>query len=95
MANTNCTDELVGLISRHIAGLRVFQKSLGTPIQPRSYWLDFDYPDGPPREYVRSGYDSSGSSTVRNMTNVPAAWKSRTTISRGLPDRFPQPSISG
>ena len=49
-------DELAGLIGRHIGGMKNFEKQLGKPIQPRKYWLDIDFPDGPPPEYERSGY---------------------------------------
>ena len=36
--------------------MKNFEKQLGKPIQPRKYWLDIDFPDGPPPEYERSGY---------------------------------------
>jgi hypothetical protein len=35
-----------------------FQDTMGTPIEPQMYWLDIDFPDGPPPEYERSGYDN-------------------------------------
>lgn len=31
---------------------------MGTPMEPQMYWLDIDFPDGPPPEYERSGYDN-------------------------------------
>lgn len=51
-----CPDELAGLIGRHIAGMKNFEKQLGKPIQPRKFWLDIDFPDGPPPEWERAGY---------------------------------------
>lgn len=33
------------------------QKHLGAPILAHKYWLDVDFPDGPPPEYERRGYD--------------------------------------
>lgn len=44
------------MIGRHIASMKNFEKQLGKPIQPRKYWLDIDFPDGPPPAYERSGY---------------------------------------
>ncbi len=59
LTTKNPIDELVGLIGRHIASMKNFEKQLGKPIQPRKYWLDIDFPDGPPPEYERSGYVGS------------------------------------
>lgn len=41
---------------------RRLRKALGQPVLARRAWLEIDYPDGPPKEYVRSGYDSPGDS---------------------------------
>ena len=49
-------DELAGLVGGHLAGMHGFQKFLGAPISPGKYWLDIDFPDGPPPEYERGGY---------------------------------------
>ncbi len=52
----NCPlEELAGIIGKHLSGVTQFQKFLGQPIIPGKYWLDIDYPDGPPPEYERSG----------------------------------------
>lgn len=48
-------DELVGLVGYYVANLRNVQKFLGMPIITRKYWLDIDFPDGPPPEYERRG----------------------------------------
>ena len=48
-------DELAGLVGKHLAGMKGFQMVLGTPIQTRKFWLDVDFPDGPPPEYERGG----------------------------------------
>ena len=48
-------DDLAGLVGHHTASLTAFQKSLGTPIMAKKYWLDIDFPDGPPPEYERAG----------------------------------------
>lgn len=50
------TDDLAGMIGQHLGNMKSFQKHLGQSIQPRKYWLDVDFPDGPPPEYERSGY---------------------------------------
>ena len=52
---TAFVDDLAGLIGRHLSGMKNFQKQLGQPIQTRKFWLDIDFPDGPPPEYERSG----------------------------------------
>ena len=49
-------DELAGLVGKYLADLRQFQKFLGTPIHTGQYWLDIDFPDGPPPEYERAGF---------------------------------------
>ena len=43
-------------MGHHLAQFRGFQKFLGTPIQTGKYWLDVDFPEGPPPEYERGGY---------------------------------------
>lgn len=50
-------NDLVGMIGHHLGNMKSFQKQLGNPIQPRKYWLDIDFPDGPPPEYERSGLE--------------------------------------
>ena len=50
-------DELAGLVGAHLATMKGFVKSLGSPITTQKYWLDVDFPDGPPQEYERGGYD--------------------------------------
>lgn len=37
--------------------IKTFQKVLGTPITIVKYWLDVDFPEGPPPQYERTGYD--------------------------------------
>ena len=32
------------------------QKVLGKDIKVGKYWIDVDYPEGPPQEYERGGY---------------------------------------
>ena len=48
-------DELAGLVGHYTSGLKSVQKLLGQPIKTHKYWLDIDFPDGPPPEYERSG----------------------------------------
>lgn len=43
------------MVGKHLSGMKGFQKVLGTPIQTRKFWLDVDFPDGPPPEYERGG----------------------------------------
>ncbi|MCJ1251054.1 hypothetical protein MMC30_008285 [Trapelia coarctata] len=49
--------ELAGLVGKFISNMRQFQKFLGTPIETRKYWLNVDFPDGPPPEYERAGLE--------------------------------------
>ncbi|MCJ1478778.1 hypothetical protein MMC13_007462 [Lambiella insularis] len=49
--------ELAGLVGEFVGHIRQFQKFLGAPIQTRKYWLDVDFPDGPPPEYERAGLE--------------------------------------
>ncbi|KAL8785585.1 MAG: hypothetical protein Q9195_008571 [Heterodermia aff. obscurata] len=50
-------DELAGLIGRHMSSLKEMQSKLGMPIETRKFWLDIDFPDGPPPEYERTGLE--------------------------------------
>lgn len=50
------TGELARIVIGGVANSHSFQKSLGTPLLKCKYWLDIDFPDGPPPEYARSGY---------------------------------------
>lgn len=51
------------------------QKHLGAPIQARKYWLDIDFPDGPPPEYERRGYDNAIDISKICETKISAGWK--------------------
>lgn len=48
-------NDLVGHVGQHTSRMPGFQKVLGKDIHPRKYWLDIDFPDGPPTEYVQTG----------------------------------------
>lgn len=50
------TDELTGIIGEYVGALPQMEKLLGKGNQPQKYWLDIDYPSGPPPEYERKGY---------------------------------------
>ncbi|MCJ1445254.1 MAG: hypothetical protein MMC23_005759 [Stictis urceolatum] len=50
-------NELAGYVGEYVGGLSNFQKFLGTPITTGTYWLDIDFPDGPPPEYERAGIE--------------------------------------
>ena len=50
-------DELAGLVGQHMSGLKPVQNFLGQPVKIGKYWLDIDFPEGPPPEYERAGYD--------------------------------------
>lgn len=45
-----------------------FERALGSPMQTVKFWLDIDYPDGPPPEYVRSGSVQVAIISVRLLT---------------------------
>ena len=49
-------EQLAGIVLGFLSDDRRLQKFLGTPIGIRQYWLDIDFPYGPPIEYERSGY---------------------------------------
>jgi hypothetical protein len=49
-------DELAGLVGAAFARTPAFEPLLGSPIHAGKYWLDVDYPGGPPPEYERAGY---------------------------------------
>ena len=70
-----------------MAGMRGFQKFLGTPITPGKYWLDIDFPDGPPPEYERSGYGYFTCDACTNA-NLKSDLKSRMIMWHGLQDRY-------
>ena len=50
-------NDLAGHVGQHTSRIPGFQKVLGKDIHPRKYWLDIDFPDGPPTEYVRTGLE--------------------------------------
>ncbi|MCJ1380806.1 hypothetical protein MMC17_003915 [Xylographa soralifera] len=71
--NAHIRHELAGLVGEFIANMRQFQKFLGAPIQTRKYWLDVDFPDGPPPEYERAGLeitDDYVAWTVRPVSSI-------------------------
>ena len=50
-------DELAGFVGHYLASIKNFQQLLGQPITTGKYWLDIDFPDGPPPDYERVGYE--------------------------------------
>ena len=48
-------DELAAIIGSHLSEDSRMQKILGSPIAVKKYWLDVDFPYGPPQEYEQSG----------------------------------------
>ncbi|MCJ1415530.1 hypothetical protein MMC32_001862 [Xylographa parallela] len=71
--NAQIRHELAGLVGEFIGNMRQFQKFLGAPIQTRKYWLDVDFPDGPPPEYERAGLeitDDYVAWTVRPVSSI-------------------------
>ncbi len=52
-------DELSHLVGNELVKFPSFPRVMGVPLIIRTAWLDIDFPNGPPPEYERSGYDSS------------------------------------
>ncbi|KAL8950738.1 MAG: hypothetical protein Q9222_003235 [Ikaeria aurantiellina] len=52
-------NQLTGIIGSHVGALPPIEKALGKGNQPRKFWLDIDFPDGPPPEYERKGLEIS------------------------------------
>jgi hypothetical protein len=52
-------DELALLVGHELVKFPAIPRVLGKPMIIRTAWLDIDFPDGPPPEYERSGYDTS------------------------------------
>ncbi|KAL8828986.1 MAG: hypothetical protein Q9170_006365 [Blastenia crenularia] len=50
-------NQLTGMVGQTVGSLPVFQKVLGADIKPRKFWIDIDFPDGPPPEYERRGLE--------------------------------------
>ncbi|KAI4255308.1 MAG: hypothetical protein LQ352_002640 [Teloschistes flavicans] len=50
-------DQLVGLVGRFLGATPQFEKLLGKSYKPGKYWLDIEFPDGPPPEYERKGIE--------------------------------------
>lgn len=48
-------DELAGIVGAYLSGDKGLQKVMGSPITVQKYWLDIDFPYGPPQEYEQSG----------------------------------------
>lgn len=50
-------NQLTGMIGQLVGSLPVFQNALGENNKPRRYWIDIDFPSGPPPEYERKGIE--------------------------------------
>ncbi|KAL8687433.1 MAG: hypothetical protein Q9218_006390 [Villophora microphyllina] len=50
-------NQLVGLVGQFLGSTPQFEKFLGKGNKPGKYWLDIDFPDGPPPEYERKGIE--------------------------------------
>lgn len=70
-------NDLAGMIGQHLGSMKSFQKHLGQSIQPRKFWLDIDFPDGPPPEYERSGLEITDDYIAWTMRPVDAMQVSR------------------
>ncbi|KAI4207251.1 MAG: hypothetical protein LQ348_000636 [Seirophora lacunosa] len=49
-------NQLTGLVGE-IGSKPIFQRALGEKNRPRKFWIDIDYPQGPPPEYERKGLE--------------------------------------
>lgn len=50
------TDQLAGLVGQYIGAVPQVQAVLGGNSKPRKFWIDIDFPQGPPPEYERKGF---------------------------------------
>ncbi|KAL8809735.1 MAG: hypothetical protein Q9200_003153 [Gallowayella weberi] len=50
-------NELTGIVGRFVGAQPQMETILGKGNQPKKYWLDIDYPQGPPPEYERKGLE--------------------------------------
>lgn len=50
-------DELTGLVGQYVGAIPQMERALGKGNVPRRHWLDIDFPDGPPPEYERKGFE--------------------------------------
>lgn len=44
------------MVGQLVGSMPVFQNVLGENNKPRRFWIDIDFPDGPPPEYERKGF---------------------------------------
>ncbi|KAL9029617.1 MAG: hypothetical protein Q9196_002159 [Gyalolechia fulgens] len=49
-------NQLTGMVGQLVGSMPVFQRIVGENSKPRRFWLDIDFPDGPPPEYERKGF---------------------------------------
>ncbi|KAI9880140.1 MAG: UAA transporter [Pleopsidium flavum] len=61
-------NDLAGMVGQHLGSMRQFQQFLGQPMTPGKFWLDVDFPDGPPPDYERGGLE---------ITDDYIAWSTR------------------
>ncbi|KAI9850854.1 MAG: hypothetical protein M1838_004923 [Thelocarpon superellum] len=47
--------ELADMVALALSKKKTFLQACGTPLKVRKYWLDFDFPNVPPPEFVRPG----------------------------------------
>lgn len=50
-------DELTGLVGQFVGAIPQMERVLGKGSVPKRHWLDIDFPDGPPPEYERKGFE--------------------------------------
>ncbi|KAI9680064.1 MAG: hypothetical protein M1817_005080 [Caeruleum heppii] len=57
--NMRTRHDLAGMVGETMRRHRFYSSQMGSPMEVRKYWLDVDYPVGPPPEYERSGLEIS------------------------------------
>ncbi|KAL8918013.1 MAG: hypothetical protein Q9208_007611 [Pyrenodesmia sp. 3 TL-2023] len=50
-------NQLTGMVGQYVGSMPPFQKVLGEKHKPRKFWIDIDFPQGPPPEYERKGLE--------------------------------------
>ncbi|KAL8818845.1 MAG: hypothetical protein Q9223_002613 [Gallowayella weberi] len=85
-------NELTGIVGRFVGAQPQMETILGKGNQPKKYWLDIDYPQGPPPEYERKGPQRQESAPTSENDEAPGGTSAAGTVEQPQTSRAPSES---
>ncbi|KAL8903115.1 MAG: hypothetical protein Q9207_004137 [Kuettlingeria erythrocarpa] len=71
-------NQLTSMVGQYVGSKPSLQSFLGEKSKPSRFWLDIDFPRGPPPEYERKGFvDSPLPTELQKMTSHHIRWSTR------------------